>query len=49
MVHSIKKTILTLALALMTLGANAALHGDVNFDGEVNIADINAVIDLMLS
>ena len=42
-------TILTLALALTTLGANAIIHGDVNDDGEVNIADVNAVINAILS
>ncbi len=40
---------LTLALVLTTLGANAAVHGDVNGDGEVNIADINALIDMILT
>ena len=40
---------LTLALVLTTLGANAAVRGDVNGDGEINIADINAVIDLILT
>ena len=40
---------LTLALVLTALGANAAVRGDVNSDGEVNIADINAVIDLILT
>ena len=28
---------------------NAALTGDVNGDGEVNIADVNAIIDMILS
>lgn len=42
-------SILTLALALTTLGANAAIQGDVNDDGEVNIADVNAVINAILS
>ena len=44
-----KSIILTLALALTTLGANAALRGDVNSDGEINIADVNALIDMILS
>ena len=39
----------TLALVLTTLSANAAVHGDVNGDGEVNIADINALIDMILT
>ena len=40
---------LTLALVLTALGANAALRGDVNGDMEVNIADINALIDIILT
>ena len=32
----------------MILGASQSLVGDVNGDGEVNIADVNAVIDLIL-
>ena len=40
---------LSLALALTALGANAATRGDVNGDGEVNIADVNAIIDAILS
>ena len=40
---------LTLALVLTALGANAALRGDVNGDMEVNIADINALIDMILT
>ena len=39
----------TLALVLSALGANAAIQGDVNGDGEVNIADVNAVLDAILS
>ena len=31
------------------ISRNAGLKGDVNGDGEVNIADINAVIDMILS
>ena len=45
----LKRVILILALALTTLGANAALRGDVNGDGEVNIADVNALIDMILT
>jgi hypothetical protein len=48
-----KKFLLTSALllaALMPLGASARpLYGDVNGDGEVNIADVNSVIDLILT
>ena len=38
-----------LALAWTTFSANAATRGDVNGDGEVNIADVNAVIDMVLN
>ncbi|MBR5169573.1 MAG: glycosyl hydrolase 53 family protein [Muribaculaceae bacterium] len=44
----VKIAILTLALALTTLSANAATRGDVNGDNEVNIADVNALIDMIL-
>ena len=40
---------LSLALVLTALGANAATRGDVNGDSEVNIADVNALIDAILS
>jgi len=40
---------LTLAMALTALGASAASSGDVNSDGEVNIADVNAVIGIILN
>ena len=43
-----RNAILTLALVLTALGANASVHGDVNSDNEVNIADINAVISIIL-
>ncbi len=36
-------------LVYASMPQNEALAGDVNGDGEVNIADINAVIDLILS
>ena len=45
-------TLLTLLLLgwLMPLDASAAnTTGDVNNDGEVNIADVNAVIDVILA
>ena len=45
----LKRVILILALALTTLGANAASRGDVNGDGEVNIADVNALIDAIIT
>ena len=42
-------SIICLTLALTTVGANAAVYGDVNGDQEVNIADVNAVIDMILT
>ena len=48
MYQSLRNLFLTLALALTTLGANAVNRGDVNGDGEVNIADVNAVISAIL-
>ena len=39
---------LFLALALTTLSANAAVTGDVNGDGSVNISDVNFIINLIL-
>lgn len=39
----------SLALVFSALGANAVNQYDVNVDGEVNIADVNAVIDAILS
>ena len=44
-----KRILLALALTLASVSANAASRGDVNDDGEVNIADVNAVIDIILS
>ena len=46
---SLKTLFLTLALVLTALSANAALTGDVNSDGEVNIADVNLVIGAILN
>ena len=42
-------SIICLALALTAVSANAAVCGDVNGDQEVNIADVNAVIDMILT
>ena len=43
------KKILIFALFSLTLAFNAgAATGDVNGDGEVNISDVNALIDLIL-
>ena len=39
----------SLALVFSALSANAVNQYDVNTDGEVNIADVNAVIDAILS
>ena len=38
-----------LALALTAFSANAAVYGDVNGDAEVNIADVNAIINMILN
>ena len=38
-----------MALALIAISANAAVKGDVNNDSEVNIADVNAVIEMILT
>ena len=47
-----KKTLLTIAFLLTALMSQAAgaqpLYGDVNGDGEVNIADVNEVIGVIL-
>ena len=44
------KKILLLAIWVVVVALNAsASRGDVNSDGEVNIADVNAVIDYILS
>ena len=45
----LKKFLLILALALTAVSANAASRGDVNGDGEVSIADVNVLIDMILS
>lgn len=41
--------VLCIAMALTTVSANAALRGDVNGDGEVTIADVNAIINRILT
>ena len=38
-----------MALALIAISANAGVKGDVNTDGEVNIADVNVVINMILT
>lgn len=38
-----------LTLALVAISANAAVKGDVNTDGEVNIGDVNAIIGMILN
>jgi len=44
------KKFLLLALLTLAIGFSAsALSGDVNDDGEVNISDVNALIDLILN
>ena len=37
-----------LSLVVTSLTVHAAMRGDVNGDGEVNIADVNAVIGIIL-
>ena len=49
MKRNLKGLIVLLALAMTTFIANAAMRGDVNGDGETNIADVNAVIDMILT
>ena len=39
----------SLALVLAAFSANAIVMGDVNGDNEVTIADVNAVIDMILA
>ena len=44
-----KKYIILAALtALLAFSQAMAVTGDVNTDGEVNIADVNAIIDVIL-
>ena len=42
------KVFALVAFLTFTLAANASIKGDVNNDGEVNIADVNAVINVIL-
>ena len=46
---SIRITLLALVLAWTTFSANAATRGDVNGDNEVNIADVNTLVDMILN
>ena len=43
-----KRIFFVLLVSITAFGASAATSGDVNGDGEVNISDINAVIDMIL-
>ena len=43
-----KKLLLAFLVSLAAFSTSAAIPGDVNNDGEVNISDINAVIDMIL-
>ena len=43
-----KRIFFVLLVSITAFGAGAATSGDVNGDGEVNISDINAVIDMIL-
>ena len=47
--NRIKRFSVILALAMTSFIANANMRGDVNGDNEVNIADVNAVIDMILT
>lgn len=47
--NRLNRYILLLALALSSVNATAAIKGDVNGDGEVNIGDLNAVISAILN
>ena len=49
MKNLIKTAFLLLAVALPQTANAQDIHGDVNGDREVNIADVNAVIDVILS
>ena len=44
-----KKILLLAFLTTMISLSASALTGDVNTDGEVNISDVNAVIDSILT
>ena len=44
------QSIALLLAVLLSLAANGqSVYGDVNGDGEVNISDISAIIDIILS
>jgi hypothetical protein len=45
----LKHITIALALTLTAFSANAASTGDVNGDGEITIADVNALIDMILT
>ena len=44
-----KKIFLLLAALTVALSSQAALKGDVNGDGEVSIADVTMLVDLVLN
>ena len=45
----INLTMMGQVIGVELFGVASALEGDVNHDGEVNIADVNGVIDIVLS
>jgi arabinogalactan endo-1,4-beta-galactosidase len=49
MKNKLKALFLTIALALTSFNAIAAVKGDVNGDGEVGISDVNVIINMILS
>ena len=44
----LKRIFIALVLTATAVGTNAAITGDVNGDGEVSIADVNALIGIIL-
>ena len=44
-----KKILFAFLASMVAFASSAAIPGDVNNDGEVNISDINAIIDMILS
>ena len=45
----LKRIFIALVLTATAVGTNAAITGDVNGDGEVGIADVNTLIDMILT
>jgi arabinogalactan endo-1,4-beta-galactosidase len=49
MTDRLKRIFIALVLTATAVGTNAAITGDVNGDGEVGIADVNTLIDMILT